>query len=285
MTETTDTRAESANGSGWLGLDGKVCAVTGAGGGIGRAIALALADAGALVAILDRDAGQGAETARLVRERAGRALALECDVANADDVALTARRCRDTLGPCNILVNNAAMLRSGPLSTLSAGEWNTLLAVNLTGAFLCAQSFGAQMLEAGSGSIVHTASIAASHPQAFSGAYSISKAGMLMLSRQLAVEWGPSGVRSNVVSPGLVLTPMSRSFYDAPGVLERRQAVVPARRIGRPRDIADTVLFLASERSGYVNGEEIIVDGGFGCSLMTLIPRPGHDEASCGEAP
>ncbi len=282
MSETTATWEKSTGGSGWLGLDGKVCAVTGAGGGIGRAIALALAEAGALVAILDRDEGQGNETARLVWETGGRALALKCNVADPDGVARTARRCLEALGPCDILVNNAALLHPGPLKTLSAGEWNALLAVNLTGAFLCAQSFGAQMLEAGSGSIVHTASIAASHPQAFSGAYSVSKAGMLMLSRQLAVEWGPAGVRSNVVSPGLVVTPMSQSFYDAPGVLERRQAVVPARRIGRPRDIADTVLFLASDRSGYVNGEEIIVDGGFGGSLMTLIPRPGHDQASPG---
>jgi len=99
----------------------------------------------------------------------------------------------------------------------------------------------------------------------------------VMLSRQLASEWGPLGVRSNVVSPGMVITPMSQSFYDTPGVTERRTAVTPMRRIGMPQDIADAVLFLASDRSAYVNGDEITVDGGYVRTVMNLIPRPGHE--------
>ena len=118
---------------------------------------------------------------------------------------------------------------------------------------------------------------AGSHAQAQSGAYSVSKAGVIMLSRQLASEWGPQGIRSNVVSPGMVMTPMSQSFYDTPGVTERRTAVVPARRIGMPQDIADAILFLASDRSSYVNGDEITVDGGYANMLMNLVPRPGFD--------
>jgi NAD(P)-dependent dehydrogenase (short-subunit alcohol dehydrogenase family) len=266
----------------WLGLEDKVCAVTGAGGGIGRAVAVALASAGAKLVILDLDGRQSAETAQQVRALGGQALVLECNVSNPNSVDAAARRSWDAFGPCDVLVNNAALLRPGPLRSLSLGEWNALLSVNLTGGFLCSQAFGAQMLEAGSGSIIHVASIAASHPQGFSGAYSVSKAGIVMLSRQLAVEWGPSGVRSNVVSPGLVITPMSQEFYDAPGVLEHRSAVVPARRIGQPQDMADTVLFLASARSSYISGEEIIVDGGFGRALMNLIPRPGHDQSEQG---
>ncbi|MBP2232577.1 NAD(P)-dependent dehydrogenase (short-subunit alcohol dehydrogenase family) [Azospirillum agricola] len=266
----------------WLGLAGKAAVVTGGGGGIGRAVALALAGAGARVAILDRDGPQAAETVRLVRERDGTALALACDVTDPDAVTDAARRSRDAVGACDVLVNNAALLRPGPLRSLELAEWNALLSVNLTGYFLCSQAFGAQMLEAAGGSIVHVASIAASHAQAFSGAYSAGKAGVVMLSRQIAVEWGPSGVRSNVVSPGLVMTPMSRGFYEAPGILERRGAVVPSRRIGRPDDMADAVAFLASPRAGYVNGEEILVDGGFGRSLMSLIPRPGFEGADEG---
>ncbi|WP_042703881.1 SDR family NAD(P)-dependent oxidoreductase [Azospirillum sp. B506] len=261
----------------WLGLKGKVCAVTGGGGGIGRAVVLALAEAGATVAVLDRDEAQLAETARLVAERGGTALALPCDVSDPDSIAAAAKRSLDAFGPCAVLVNNAALLRPGPLRSLALAEWNALLAVNLTGCFLCSQIFGEQMLDSGGGSIVHVASIAASHAQAFSGAYSAGKAGVVMLSRQLAVEWGPSGVRSNTVSPGMIVTPLSKDFYAVPGVLEQRGAVVPCRRVGQPEDIADTVVFLASPRSGYVNGEEIIVDGGFGRGLMSLIPRPGYE--------
>ena len=133
------------------------------------------------------------------------------------------------------------------------------------------------MRKLGCGSLVHIASIAGSHAQGQSGAYSVSKAGVIMLSRQLANEWGPHGIRSNVVSPGLVVTPMSQSFYDAPGVTERRIAVVPARRIGMPQDMADAILYLASDRASYVNGDEIIVDGGFVNMLMNLVPRPGFE--------
>ena len=100
-----------------------------------------------------------------------------------------------------------------------------------------------------------------------------------MLSRQLAAEWGPSGVRSNTVSPGLIRTPLSQAFYDAPGVTEKRAAMVPSRRIGKPEDVADVVLFLASDRAAYVNGADILVDGGLSCMLMSLVPRPGFERA------
>jgi NAD(P)-dependent dehydrogenase (short-subunit alcohol dehydrogenase family) len=99
-----------------------------------------------------------------------------------------------------------------------------------------------------------------------------------MLSRQLAVEWGPRGVRSNVVSPGMIRTPMTEAIYQAPGVHGARRVLVPAQRIGRPEDIADAVVFLASERASYITGEEIVVDGGFTRTLMGTIPRPGFEK-------
>ena len=245
----------------WLGLPGRVCVVTGGGGGIGRAVAINLARAGAHVAVIDRDE-QGLEKTR--SELPGnRHVIAPCDVTNADSISTASQTIEKALGPAGVLVNAAAILRPGSLDTLSLPEWNTVISVNLTGYFLCAQTFGAQMRKAKRGSLVHVASIAASHAQGRSGAYSVSKAGVVMLSRQLASEWGPEGVRSNVVSPGMVVTPMSQAFYDTPGVTERRSAVTPMRRVGMPQDIADAVTFLASDRASYVNGDEIVVDGGY----------------------
>jgi NAD(P)-dependent dehydrogenase (short-subunit alcohol dehydrogenase family) len=261
--------------SDWLGLAGRVCVVTGGGGGIGRAVAVNLARAGALVAAIDRDEAGLAHTREELH--GNRHVIAPCDVTSRDSILATSETIEKVLGPCHVLVNAAAILRPGSLDTLSLAEWNTVLSVNLTGYFLCAQIFGAQMRAKKRGSLVHVASIAGSNAQGKSGAYSVSKAGVVMLSRQLAGEWGPDGVRSNVVSPGMVITPMSQAFYDMPGVTERRSAVTPLRRIGMPQDIADAVTFLASDRSSYVNGDEIIVDGGYTRTIMNLVPRPGHD--------
>jgi NAD(P)-dependent dehydrogenase (short-subunit alcohol dehydrogenase family) len=251
--------------------------VTGGGGGIGRAVASSLARAGARVAAIDRDERGLEATLAELREVSRDHVVTGCDTSSAESVTAASESIEKALGACGVLVNAAAVLRPGGLENLSLAEWNAVLSVNLTGYFLCAQIFGRQMRKLGRGSLVHVSSIAGSHAQAQSGAYSVSKAGVIMLSRQLASEWGPQGIRSNVVSPGMVVTPMSQSFYDTPGVTERRTAVVPARRIGMPQDIADAILFLASDRSSYVNGEEITVDGGYANMLMNLVPRPGFE--------
>jgi NAD(P)-dependent dehydrogenase (short-subunit alcohol dehydrogenase family) len=263
--------------SDWLGLSGRVCVVTGGGGGIGRAVAINLARAGARVAAIDRDERGLEATCAELRELGRDHVVTRCDTSSTESVTAASETIEKALGSCGVLVNTAAVLRPGGLENLSLAEWNAVLSVNLTGYFLCAQIFGRHMRKLGRGSLVHVASIAGSHAQGQSGAYSVSKAGVIMLSRQLASEWGPQGIRSNVVSPGMVMTPMSQSFYDTPGVTERRTAVVPARRIGMPQDIADAILFLASDRSSYVNGDEITVDGGYANMLMNLVPRPGFD--------
>ena len=264
--------------SDWLGLSGRVCVVTGAGGGIGRAVASSLARAGAHVGAIDRDERGLEVTDAALRELGCEHVIATCDTSNAQSVTAASETTLKSLGPCSVLVNAAAVLRPGALESLPLAEWNAVLSINLTGYFLCAQIFGRQMRELGRGSLIHVASIAGSHAQGQSGAYSVSKAGVVMLSRQLASEWGPHGIRSNVVSPGMIITPMSQSFYDTPGVTERRTAVVPTRRIGMPQDIADAILFLASDRSSYVNGDEITVDGGYANMLMNLVPRPGFDQ-------
>ena len=267
----------SASASDPFGLVGRVCAVTGAGSGIGRGIALALAAEGARVAVLDRNVAGAEETVALAEARGGVALAVACDVADGATIEAARQAVSDRFGIVDVLVNNAGMIRPGALESLSLEEWNALLAVNLTGYFLCAQVFGKAMRERRSGVLVHVASIAADHATPNSGAYSVAKAGITMLSRQLAVEWGPLGVRSNAVHPGMIYTPLSQAMYDEPGVMERRSGAIPSRRIGQPEDIAQAVVFLASDRASYINGTEVTVDGGFVRNLMGLVPRVGYN--------
>jgi glucose 1-dehydrogenase len=262
-----------------------VCVVSGAGSGIGAAIAQGLAAVGARVALLDRNAEGAGRLAAALRGQGGDALAVACDIADEAAVKVAARRVRQELGPCNALINNAGLLRAGSLDSVSLADWNTVLAVNLTGYLLCSREFGRDMLEAGHGSIVHVASIAALHPQSRSGSYSPSKAGVLLMSRQMATEWGPQGVRSNAVCPGMIRTALSAKFYDEPGFEERRAAVTASRRVGEPIDIANPAIFLASDRSSYMNGAELLVDGGLGCMLMDMVPRPGFNDPKSEAAP
>ncbi len=260
----------------WLDFSGKVCVVTGAGGGIGRAIAESFAAAGGKVAVLDVNAEGCAETAARIKAAGGQGLAVRCDVSEAGSVDAAGGAVGKTFGPCDILVNNAGIIRKGRLESVSVAEWDKLIGINLRGYLLCSQQFVPSMLERGRGAIVHVASIAATEPHPFCSAYSVSKAGVAMLSQQMAIEWGPRGVRSNSVSPGLVRTPLSQAFYDQPGVTEKRIAVVPSRRIGVPQDVADPVLFLASDRASYINGHDLIIDGGLARSVINQIPQPGY---------
>jgi len=264
----------------WLGLNDHVCVVSGAGSGIGAAIAQGLAAVGARVALLDRDAQAAERVAAALRHQGSRALAIECDIADEAAVKAAAQRVRHELGPCAALINNAGLLRAGSLESVSLSDWNSVIAVNLTGYLLCSREFGRDMLDAKRGSIVHVASVAALHPQTHSGSYSPSKAGVLLMSRQMAAEWGPSGVRSNAICPGMIRTALSAKFYEEPGLEAKRAAVTASRRVGEPIDIANPAIFLASERSSYINGAQIVVDGGLGCMLMDMVPRPGFNKTA-----
>lgn len=270
----------------WLGLLGKVCVVTGGASGIGAEIALRLANAGAVVAILDRDLDNGIAIAKEIEKSGGRALALSCDVADKENVQRAAVTIKHALGPCNVLVNNAATLYPAAIMDADLDRWRQLMDVNIGGYLLCAQIFGRQMMTVGGGSMIHVGSLSGQVPQAFSGPYSVSKAGVAMLSRLLAVELGDDHIRSNVVSPGMVRTAMTEVIYQNAEALRKREAIVPARRIGNPADIAEVVVFLASARSAYVNGQDVVVDGGLSSTWLTLVPRPGFEQADAsGDTP
>lgn len=264
----------------WLDLAGRNYVVTGAASGIGLAVAESLVRVGAHVALVDRD-GAGAErAAETLRAQGARAIAVECDIASEQAVSRAGERVRRELGKVSGLVNNAGLLRAGALDEVSIADWNAVLAVNLTGYLLCSREFGRDMLEQGHGSLVHIASISGLHPQTRSGAYSASKAGVLLMNKQLAAEWGPRGVRSNAICPGMIRTALSATFYEVPGFEQARAAVTASRRVGEPVDIAQPALFLLSDRAGYVNGTELVVDGGLDCMLMDMVPRPGFNSTA-----
>lgn len=258
----------------WLGLVGQVCVVTGAGSGIGAETARQFAAVGALVAVLDRDANAAAAVADDIARSDGRAIAVLADVGDAASIAAAAARIQELLGPCRVLVNNAAVRHRESLVDFSLDAWNQVLAVNLTGAMVCAQTFAAQMIAAGQGgSMVHVSSIVGLHPQQLGAAYGVSKAGLDSLSRSLALELGPHHIRSNVVSPGLVITPANAESYRDPATAAARDRLIPTGRVASPEDLAPVILFLSSDRAGYVNGQNIAVDGGFGNTLMNQVPR------------
>lgn len=264
-------------GQDWLGLAARVCVVTGAASGIGAAMAAGFSAVGARVVLLDRDGPGVRRMAEQVQAAGGEAQAWVCDISDEAQMLEVAQKVQDTWGPCDALINNAGLLKAGTLESVSVADWNTVLSVNLTGYLLCARAFKAQ-LQRTRGALVHVASISANFPQTASGAYSASKAGVLLLSRQMATEWGPLGIRSNAICPGMIRTALSAKFYEEPGFEARRAQVTASRRIGEPQDIADVALFLASPRSAYVNGAEIAVDGGMSSMLMDMVPRPGFNQ-------
>ncbi len=232
--------------------------MTGAGRGIGAAIAQRLEAEGHTVYRLDQHAGPGIET---------------CDVSNAADVNRVAGAILGR-GGVDILVNNAGLWRFSPLEDVTPEDFRAALDVNLMGTFHCTQAFGRSMLDAGRGSIVNIVSIAAYRANPMVGGYSPSKAAVVALTEQTALEWGPRGVRCNAVGPGLVPTPGTGAVYDDARVRAVRAGAVPLRRLGTPDDIAEVVTFLASDRASYVNGQVLYVDGGLSKALMTLLPRP-----------
>lgn len=256
------------------GEEARVVVVTGAGSGLGRCTAGALADQGATIAVLDVDLAAAQQTVAELVERGARASAVQADVTDPAAVA----RARDAVlaehGRVDGLVNNAGILTKEPLLTESLEAWQRTLDINVTGYFLCLQAFGSAMASAGSGAIVNIASIGGTRPTIGAGAYCVSKAGVLALTRQAALELGPSGIRVNAVSPGFMNTAMTRDRYAVSGLEERRAQMIPLRRIASLEEVAGVVAFLLTPEAGYVNGEEIIVDGGFVHSTTANVPQP-----------
>ncbi|MDN5809066.1 MAG: SDR family oxidoreductase, partial [Staphylococcus equorum] len=260
----------------WLELKNKVVVVTGAVGGMGRVICQEFAKQQAKVVMLDLDVEAVEAYAKEVAdEYKVETLALGIDTTDESAVDKAVTQVIEKFGRVDTLVNTAAMLRGCPLEDLPLEEWRQTVDINLTGYFLVSQRFGRVMIEQKSGNMVHVSTIASIFPETYSAAYSSTKAGVNMLSRQIAAEWGQFGVRSNCVLPCLVKTPLSASFYADPEVESGRKALTANKRIGNTMDIANAVLYLSSDRSDYTNGHELRVEGGFGIMMGDQIPKPG----------
>ena len=259
----------------WLGLKDKVVVITGAAGGMGQEFCRAFAWQGAQVVLLDLQAEAINQLAdELTKEYQVATLALPVDTTDQNAVVGAVQQVVDRFHRVDILVNTAAILRFSPLEDLKLSEWQQQLDINLTGYFLVAQQFGRQMIKQKAGTMVHISTVADTFPETYSGAYSVTKAGVTMLSKQIAAEWGQFGIRSNCVCPCLVKTPISESFYADPKVEQGRSRLVASKRIGNLTDITNAVLYLASERSDYTNGASLRVDGGISVMMQDMIPKP-----------
>ena len=244
-------------------LDGKAALVTGAGTGLGAAMALGLAQAGADVAVLGRRTNLVEETARRIEALGRRALAIGADVTKADEVARAVERTEKALGGIGILINGAGVINADPSVDVSPEDFRFVVDVNLTGAFLCAQAAGRGMLARGAGSIVSIGTFLGErgHRPA-RAAYNASKYGVVGLTKSLAMEWGGRGVRVNCICPGVHRTPMVKPALKGPTNEDWLKEKTILGRMGEPEDIVGLAVFLASDASAYITGESIFEDGG-----------------------
>ncbi|MFJ7984096.1 2,3-dihydro-2,3-dihydroxybenzoate dehydrogenase [Streptomyces sp. NPDC096351] len=262
--------AESSRPRGEFG--GRVALVTGAAQGIGEAVVHALAARGATVAATDRQtAALAASVARSTGERAaGAVVPYPLDVTDGDDVNRTVGRIERELGPVEVLVNVAGVLRTGPALAMTDQEWADVFAVNTTGVFHVSRAVVGGMAARGTGSVVTVASNAAGIPRSGMSAYAASKAAAVAFTKCLGLEVADRGVRCNAVCPGSTDTPMQRALWDGPsgprrvieGDVASHRTGIPLGRIADPEDIAETVVFLASDRARHITMQDIYVDGG-----------------------
>ncbi|MDR7449816.1 MAG: SDR family oxidoreductase [Armatimonadota bacterium] len=245
-----------------LRLDGRVALVTGASRGLGRAMAVALAEAGAELALLARDVGGLEETAGAVRAAGRQALVVGADVTVPADVERAVERILAVYGRIDVLVNNSGIARPKPVVETSLEEWRAVLETNLTGAFALCRTVGPAMIARRQGKVINVASVLAVKGLPGYVAYSASKGGLIALTRTLAVEWARHGIQVNAVAPGWFLTPMNEQAFADPRIRDRLLRDVPQRRLGVPHELGPVVVFLASPASDFVTGEVIFVDGG-----------------------
>ena len=258
-------------------FEGRAACVTGGAGGIGRAVAAALAAEGARVVVADIDA----EAAGRVASEIEGAVAIGVDVSTSAGAAAMVERSVSAFGGCHVLVNAAGIVHKARFLELAEADWDRMLDVNLKSAFLCTQAAARHMAGHGGGAVVNITSIAAEQANPLAPHYAAAKGGLKMLTVAAAVALAKHGVRVNAVGPGLVETPLTAARLADPEVRATSLDRVPLGRFGKPADIVAAVLFLASDRSAYVTGQSLYVDGGWTGALYSA----GYEDLQMGRLP
>ncbi len=251
----------------WFSLDGQVAFVTGAGSGLGRAIALGLAEAGADIVCCGRRLQNLEETCHLIERTGRRALAIEMDVGSSQQIKDSVARAAAWQGRIHILVNSAGVMQAVSSLSTTEEEWNRVIRTNLTGTFLCSQAIAAHMIEHGGGKIISVGSIFGSMGTTHCLAYSCSKAAIDEMTRSLAVEWARYAICVNAILPGHFETDMSAGILADPKTSKRIFERMPIRRAGRPDELKPLAVYLASRSSDYVTGQTFCIDGGYSIAL------------------
>ena len=249
-------------------LDGKKIFVTGGARGIGKSVAVAFAEAGADLAIVDVDIEEAKKTAKELADNHGiQAIAIQTDVTDPCQVDAMVKEVVDTYGRLDVAFCNAGICMNIPAEEMTYEQWNKVININLTGVFLTAQAAGKVMLKQGSGSIINTASMSAHivnvpQPQC---SYNASKAGVIQLTKSLAIEWAKRGVRVNCISPGYIGTELTLNSPSLKPLIEQWNAMAPMGRMGRPEELQSICVYLAGDTSTFTTGSYFIVDGAFTC--------------------
>ena len=243
-------------------LEGRTALVTGGNRGLGRAMALALAEAGANVAIAARDQSSLDAVAEEIRGLGRRAVGVSTDVTSSAAVDALVTQVVAELGGLDVLVNNSGVLHPAPLLETSDEDWDRVIATNLTGAFLCSRAAGRHFAENGGGKVINIASNFAYLGVANFVSYCSSKAAIVAFTRALAVEWAPKNIQVNAIAPGYFETDMNVDLRADDDLLTRTLRQIPQRRMGKPEELGPLVTYLASSASDFMTGETLLLDGG-----------------------
>lgn len=249
-------------------LDGKKIFVTGGARGIGKSVAAAFAEAGADLAIVDLDIEEAKKTAGELEANNGiKAIAIKADVTNPEQVDAMVKEVVDTFGRLDVAFCNAGICMNIPAEEMTYEQWKKVIDINLTGVFLTAQAAGKVMLKQGGGSIINTASMSAHivnvpQPQC---SYNASKAGVIQLTKSLAIEWATRNVRVNCISPGYIGTDLTLSSESLKPLIEKWNAMAPMHRLGKPEELQSICVYLAGDTSSFTTGSDFVVDGAFTC--------------------